>query len=111
MKAKFFYDGDCPFCTRYGDILKLKDCFEVEIVNARTDKSWDKCGVNLDDGVILILNNNCYQGVEALDMLLDICKYSGVLFKLQKLVFANRFIGNIVYTVLKLLRKILISLR
>ena len=108
MKVFLYYDGDCPFCNRYADILKLKKCFDLNICDARVDLTWKDCNKNivLDDGVILIFEDKCYQGVHAVEMLLTICKYDGAFFNLQKFIFSNKFLGNIVYTCFKFFRKI-----
>ena len=108
MKLKLYYDGDCPFCSRYADILRLRSCYELEVCNAREDQSYNVCkkGIALDDGVILVVEQSCFQGVEALNMLLKICKYRGVFFSLHRIVFANAIIGNSVYWLFKLLRKV-----
>lgn len=115
MKLQLFYDGDCPFCKRYSDILKLKNCYELEILNARDNLQWKSCSdMILDDGVILKVNShsksNCYQGVEALDMLLKFCQYRGTFFLLQKVVFSNKVLGNIIYSVFKFFRKVLLKI-
>lgn len=108
MKAFLYYDGECPFCNRYADILKLKKCFDIEICDARVDLSWKEYDkdIILDNGVILIYEASCYQGVEALDMLLSICKYDGMFFSLQKFIFSSKVLGNIVYTCFKFFRKV-----
>ena len=107
MKLALYYDGDCPFCSKYADVLRLKGCYELTICNAREDTSWQECNKNikLDDGVILVANNNCFQGVEALDMLLKICQYRGLFFSLHKLIFSNALVGKSVYALFKILRK------
>ena len=108
MKIILYYDGDCPFCNKYVDILKLKKCFDIKICNARVDLSWKNYGdkLILDDGVILFYGDKYYQGVAAIDMLLDICKYNGMFFSFQKFIFSNKILGNIVYTCFKFFRKI-----
>jgi len=113
MSISLYYDGDCPFCNRYADILKLKKCFDIKILDARVDKSWKECkeGIILDDGVILIYNGKCFQGVEAIDMLLNICKYEGVFFSLQKFIFSNKFLGNVVYACFKFFRKVALAIK
>ncbi len=107
-KVVLYYDGDCPFCNKYADILKFKKCFDLEICDARADLTWKKYkkDIILDDVVILIFKNECYQGVPAIEMLLSICKYDGLFFNLQKLVFSNKTLGNITYLCFKFLRKI-----
>lgn len=101
------------FCSRYADILKLKRCYDLEIHDARQDNSWLECSKNidLDDGVILIVENNCFQGVQALDTLLRLCRYKGVFFGIHRLVFSNSFIGRIAYGALKGLRKTALFLK
>lgn len=113
MKLALYYDGDCPFCSKYADILRLQSCYELKIYNAREESSWQTCkkNIKLDDGVIFIVNGSCFQGVEALDMLLKTCKYKGLFFGFHKLIFSNSFIGNGVYWVFKILRKIALALK
>jgi len=108
MELILYYDGKCPFCNRYADILKLKKCYHIKICDARTNLHWKKLDENiqLDEGVILQYDDTYFQGVEALNMLLYICKYDGVFFLLQKWIFSNKFVGNIVYSGFKYLRKI-----
>lgn len=108
MNVTLYYDGDCPFCNRYADILKLKKCFDINICDARVDFSWKDLNKDLilDDGVILIYENKFYQGVEAIDMLLSVCKYDGIFFSLQKFIFSNKLLGNIVYSCFKFFRKV-----
>ena len=108
MKTLLYYDGDCPFCNKYAEFLKLKKCFDLNICDARIDLTWKKYkkDIVLDDGVILIFENNCYQGVAAIEMLLSICKYDGLFFNFQKFIFSNKILGNITYTSFKSLRKI-----
>lgn len=107
-KVFLYYDGECPFCNRYADFLKLKKCFDLTIYDARINLSWKKYkkDIILDDGVILIFENKCYQGVSAVEMLISICKYDGVFYSLQKFIFTNKFLGNIVYNCFKFFRKI-----
>ena len=113
MKLILYYDGKCPFCQRYADILKLKKSFDVEICDARTDLSWEKSHkkLQLDDGVIVLYDGKYYQGVEALDMLLSVSQYEGVFFSLQKWVFSNKFRGYVVYSCFKFFRKIALKIK
>lgn len=108
MNLRLYYDGECPFCQRYADILALKKCLNLEICDARTDLRWKECwkDIKLDDGVILISETRYYQGVEAIDMLLAMCKYKGVFFSIQKYIFSTYYLGSVVYSVFKFLRKV-----
>jgi predicted DCC family thiol-disulfide oxidoreductase YuxK len=112
MSINLYYDGDCPFCNRYADILKLKKCLKLNIIDARSDESFKECrkDIILDDGVILIYEDMCFQGVEALNMLLSICKYNGIFFSLQKFIFSNKFSGYIVYGCFKFFRRVALKM-
>lgn len=113
MKTRLYYDGECPFCQRYADILVLKKCFDLEICDARTNLDWKEKAPSfkLDDGVILIYNGTAFQGVEAIDMLLGVCKYQGIFFSLQKYIFSNRYLGAVVYSIFKFFRKIALFIK
>ena len=107
-KIFLYYDGECPFCNKYAEIFKLKKCFDLNICDARIDLTWKKYkkDIVLDDGVILIFENKCYQGVPAINMLLTICKYDGVFYYLQRFIFSTKILGNIIYNCFKFFRKI-----
>ena len=35
-KIEIYYDGQCFFCQRFADMLKLKKMYEVEMIDLRT---------------------------------------------------------------------------
>lgn len=113
MNLKLYYDGDCPFCSRYADILGLKNCYELTLCDARVELEWMECreGLSLDDGVIVVLEGRCFQGVEALDMLLGFCRFKGLFFGLQRFVFSRPWLGGVIYGVAKFLRRALLRLQ
>lgn len=112
--ALLYYDGDCPFCNRYAKLIELRRCINLELCDARENLSYKNFdpNVQLDDGVILIVQNTTlYQGVDALNYLDNICKFKGLIFTLQRWVFANKYLGAAVYWFLKILRRIALKLK
>jgi predicted DCC family thiol-disulfide oxidoreductase YuxK len=104
-KARLYYDGECPFCNRYAKFKELQACANLELCDARVDKSYEDLGLKLDDGVILALEGGrSYQGVEAIRFLENICDFQGFFFQLQRWVFKTPLLRDGVYSVLKLLR-------
>jgi len=111
MKKVFlFYDGDCPFCNRYSKFRQLQECINLELHDARENLLWKKydSNLNLDDGVILIIENDSkvLQGIEAIRYLDTVCSFKGSFFKIQKYVFHNSFLAKIVYGIFKTARKL-----
>lgn len=109
-KAYLFYDGECPFCNQYAKFRELRECIDIELCDARENLLWREvnANLNLDDGIILLLekDSTILQGVEAIAYLDSICTFKGVFFKIQKFIFANKFLASFVYSILKILRKI-----
>ena len=55
--AWIVYDGQCPFCSRYVALLRLRDSLgEVRLINARDGgpvvEELQRAGVDLDEGEI-----------------------------------------------------------
>ena len=61
-RAWIVYDGQCPFCSRYVQLLRLRESLgRVELVNARhrgpiVDEVV-RAGLDLDEGMILKLGD------------------------------------------------------
>lgn len=109
-KAYLFYDGQCPFCNQYSKFKELRKCIDIELFDARENLLWKEINpnLNLDDGIILLLkeDSRILQGVEAIAYLDNICIFKGLIFKIQKFIFSNKFLAPFVYSILKTLRKI-----
>lgn len=114
-KAYLFYDGKCSFCNQYAKFKELRKCIDIELFDARKNLLWKEINPNLklDDGIILLLckDSKILQGVEAIAYLDNICTFKGLIFKIQKIIFSNKFTGIFVYSILKLLRKIALFLK
>ncbi len=109
-KAYLFYDGECPFCNQYAKFRELRECIDIELVDARENLLWKEVNpnLNLDDGIILLLSEDfkILQGVEAIAYLDNICIFKGLIFKIQKFIFSNKILAPFVYSTLKIFRKI-----
>ena len=74
MKIQIVYDQECPFCSDFVRILRIKSAGnEVELINARETSSdiISKLSAkyNLDDGMVVILDDTEYYGDQAAHVL------------------------------------------
>ena len=65
------YDGECPFCTAYIKIVKLKSNFsKVLMVNAREGgevvERIKKIPLDLDEGMVVKIGDNYFHGHECI---------------------------------------------
>ena len=108
MAHTLYYDGECPFCSRFARYLRIKECFDLELVDAASDFSWKQLcpGLDIDEGVILYDGSKCLQGEKALRKLYNTCPKKGLFWKIQRGVFDTPLLGRLVYALAKTLRKI-----
>ena len=71
-KSLFIYDGECPFCNYFAELLELKSCLpELEILDGRKNlallSQLYKQGYDLNKGAILIQNENIMHGAAAIN--------------------------------------------
>lgn len=108
-KLKLYYDKECPFCNHFAHFLKLKERYKLEILNARDKKeeikSLKKQGFDINDGVILVLNEEKILHAEAAIVFLNDVSKSKFFF------YDNWFFISIVYPTLKQIRKILLFIK
>ena len=72
----FIYDGECPFCNHFAELLEIKSKItnikildgrkNLTLINSLLDKGYD-----LDKGAILLKNEEIFHGAEAIN---TICK-------------------------------------
>ena len=72
----FIYDGECPFCNHFAELLELKSkVTNIKIIDGRKNlriiKSLLNKGYDIDKGAILLNDNDILHGAEAIN---TICK-------------------------------------
>ena len=111
QKLTLYYDKQCPFCTKYANLLKLKENFEITLKDAR--ENLDEISVlckNLDinDGFIVIYKNDCFQGAKALEFLNRAVDKTTILGKLHFFFAYENNFSKFLYKTLFILRKIVL---
>ena len=70
----FFYDGECPFCSYFAELIELKSGLSnIQIKNARENLADLPNGYDMDvNGAILIKDGQSFFGASAINV---VCSY------------------------------------
>ena len=91
----FIYDGECPFCNHFAELLELKSKISnISIIDGRKSpniiNSLLKKGYDIDKGAILLSDGDIFHGAEAINNICNkIDSPSGGLLKLLSNVFKS----------------------
>jgi predicted DCC family thiol-disulfide oxidoreductase YuxK len=105
-KAWIIYDGQCPFCSRYVELVRLRDSLgRVELVDARdggpiVDEAV-RAGLDLDDGMVLKLGDRLYHGDECIHMLALLSTPSSAFNRINGAIFSSRRASRLLYPALR----------
>ena len=100
------YDGDCPFCARYVAFTRARAAFGgLSLLDARQHPElvtkWREEGLELNDGMLLVLNDQIYYGEEAIHVLAMASTQSDWLNRLNASIFRSRLASKLIYPVLR----------
>ena len=116
MKSKliFIYDGECPFCNQFAELLELKSKLpNLEIKNARERPNQIPDNYDMDiKGAILLKDGQFLNGAAAIYFVCkEITEPSDQLLKLLISIFASEKTTKLVFPFLILGRRILLLLK
>jgi len=101
------YDGDCPFCSRYVDLVRLRDTVgPVRLVNARSGAAeaieLQQGGYDLNVGMVARYQNRLYHGADCVNFLALLSSDSGAFNRINRVVFSSPFLARTIYPILRL---------
>ena len=111
QKLTLYYDKQCPFCSNYANLLKLKENFEITLKDAREnlDEISLVCeNLDINDGFIVVYENHCFQGVKALEFLNSAVDKTTTLGKLHFFFAYDNTFSKFLYKILFILRKFIL---
>tara|TARA_Y100000991_G_scaffold75497_1_gene56806 strand:+ start:370 stop:750 length:381 start_codon:yes stop_codon:yes gene_type:complete len=91
----FIYDGECPFCNHFAELLEIKSKIKsISILDGRKNpqiiKTMLEKGYDLDKGAILMKGDYIFHGAEAINTICNqISTPSGRLLKLLSNIFKS----------------------
>ena len=110
----FIYDGECPFCNHFAELLELKSKINnISILDGRENHnliiSLLNKGYDIDKGAILLKDNKIFHGAEAIHV---VCKEindpSGNLLKLLSKIFKSNKTTTLLFPFLVRARRFLL---
>tara|TARA_S200000501_G_C20413893_1_gene564800 strand:+ start:185 stop:565 length:381 start_codon:yes stop_codon:yes gene_type:complete len=100
---KFIYDGECPFCNHFAELLELKSKLNnLSILDGRKNpiiiNTLLEQGYDLDKGAILLKDDDIFHGAEAINIICNkINNPSGKLLKLLSIIFKSDKRTNLLF--------------
>lgn len=100
------YDGDCPFCSAYVKMTRLKQAAgKVELINARDGgplvEEAQTRGLDLNEGMAMKWGDNWYHGDEVIHQLALMTSRSGLFNKLMAATFRSPARAKFLYPFLR----------
>lgn len=105
-RSYIVYDGDCPFCSQYIKMVRLREAFgNVELVNARQAHPvllrLQHEGYDLNEGMALVTQDRIWFGEECIHKLALITTPVGAFNWLSSRVFRNRLLSRLLYPIMR----------
>tara|TARA_Y100001968_G_C19389566_1_gene734803 strand:+ start:679 stop:1080 length:402 start_codon:yes stop_codon:yes gene_type:complete len=116
-RSLFIYDGECPFCNHFAELLELKSSIpDFEILDGRKNlpllSKLYKQGYDLNNGAILISNETILHGPDAISMICsDIREPSDSLLELLRIIFISNKRANFLFPILLWARRFSLTLK
>ncbi len=111
--ALLIYDGECPFCSRYVPMLRLRDNIDLQLLDARHVGSAEPvvreviaAGYDLDEGMVLKLGDQLYHGDRCIHVLASLSSSVGWAGRGFAAVFRSRNAARVLYPVLRFFRNL-----
>ena len=116
-KTLFIYDGECPFCNHFAQLLQLKSSIPtLQIIDGR--KNLEKLtqlfnqGYDLNKGAILVNNGKIMHGAEAINWICSQLKEpNDSLLKIIRIIFSSKKRGKNLFPFLLWARRISLTLK
>jgi predicted DCC family thiol-disulfide oxidoreductase YuxK len=104
--AWIVYDGECPFCSRFVAMLRLRETLgSIALVNARDGgpevEEARAAGLDLDEGMVLKFDGRLYHGDDCIHRLALLSTPSGAFNRVNAAIFRSRTASRVLYPVLR----------
>lgn len=110
------YDGDCPFCSAYVAMTRLREAAgSVELVDAREAdhpvvREAKAAGLDLDEGMAMKMDGRLYHGADVMNRLALMTSPAGPFNALMREVFRHPRLSRALYPSLRAGRNLALRL-
>lgn len=105
QQAWLVYDGDCPFCRRYVQYVRVRRSVSLRLVNAREGgplvDEVRRAGLDLDGGMVLKMGDRYYHGADCIHVLALLGSPSDAFNRVNAAVFRSERLSRLLYPVLR----------
>ena len=116
-KTLFIYDGECPFCNHFAELLQLRSSIpSLQIVDGRENlerlTQLYKQGYDLNKGAILVHKGKIKHGADAINWLsAELKEPNDSLLELIRIIFTSKKRSKLLFPFLLWGRRILLTLK
>jgi len=107
---RIVYDGDCPFCKAYVRLLRLRENFTVELIDARARPDevarLAGLGLSLDEGMVVEIGERRWHGGAAMRVLASLTGDFDLLNRFYARVFRSERLSKLLYPPLRAIRNL-----
>jgi predicted DCC family thiol-disulfide oxidoreductase YuxK len=109
------YDGECPFCSRYVRVLRLRDAVgAVKLMDARQGGAFveevQRAGFDLNEGMVAEYAGKLYHGADCVHLLAMLSTESGFLNGVNAAIFRSDRLSKLLYPMLRFGRNLTLRL-
>ncbi len=109
------YDKECPACNYYCTLVRIRESVgNLVLVDAREAGSLMEeitaAEIDIDQGMVLIVGDRMYYGVDAIHALSIMGTRSGVFNRVSYWCFRSKAVSNVLYPILRAGRNLLLKI-
>ena len=116
-KTLFIYDGECPFCNHFAQLIDLKSNIPSLLIldgreNLATLTQLYKQGYDLNKGAIIIINGKIKHGADAINWICAQLKEpNDSLLEILRIIFISNKRSNFLFPFLLWGRRVLLTIK
>ena len=101
------YDGECPFCSRYVNYLRLREAVgRIELINARTGHHWSlteirRRNIDLNREMVAIYRGTYYAGDKCVHLLATLSNRDDPANFAMAHLFRKPAVARLIYPILR----------
>jgi predicted DCC family thiol-disulfide oxidoreductase YuxK len=112
-QISLYYDDECPFCKEYSKYIELRKKYDIQVLNARESiekiKTFREKGFDINNGMIVELDGDIYQGSDAAKLLDDCISKNRLIDKLISFFVKFHGFKQVIYPIVLVFRRVVLK--